>query len=46
VVAVSLGATVPLSATLDDCDAFLSGRYDDLSEDACYMRGSMQDKRV
>jgi F-type H+-transporting ATPase subunit beta len=40
------GATVPLSATLDDCDAFLSGRYDDLSEDACYMRGSMQDKRV
>ena len=40
------GATVPLSATLDDCDAFLSGRYDDLSEDGCYMRGSMQEKRV
>jgi len=40
------GVTVPLSATLDDCDAFLSGRYDDLSEDACYMRGSMQEQRV
>ncbi|MGD1984078.1 MAG: F0F1 ATP synthase subunit beta [Chromatiaceae bacterium] len=38
------GVSVPLSATLDDCDAFLSGRYDDISEDECYMRGSMQAK--
>jgi F-type H+-transporting ATPase subunit beta len=33
---------VPLEATLDDCDAFLTGRYDDLGEEACYMRGSIQ----
>lgn len=37
------GVSVPLSATLDDCDAFLSGRYDNASEDQCYMRGSMQE---
>jgi F-type H+-transporting ATPase subunit beta len=36
------GVSVPLSATLDDCEAFLTGRYDELSEDECYMRGSMQ----
>lgn len=36
------GVSVPLSTTLDDCDAFLSGRFDELSEDDCYMRGSMQ----
>jgi F-type H+-transporting ATPase subunit beta len=40
------GVSVPLSATLDDCDAFLSGRYDDSNEDACYMRGSMQENRA
>jgi F-type H+-transporting ATPase subunit beta len=40
------GVSVPLTATLDDCDAFLSGRYDDLSEDACYMRGSMRENRA
>jgi len=38
------GVSVPLSSTLDDCDAFLTGRYDGLDEDACYMRGSMQAK--
>jgi F-type H+-transporting ATPase subunit beta len=35
------GVTVPLSATLDDCDAFLTGKYDELKEEGCYMRGSM-----
>lgn len=36
------GMSVPLASTLDDCDAFLAGRYDDLDEQECYMRGSMQ----
>jgi F-type H+-transporting ATPase subunit beta len=36
------GVSVPLAATLDDCDAFLTGRYDGLGEDRCYMRGTMQ----
>lgn len=35
------GVSVPLERTLDDCDAFMSGRYDDLPEDQCYMRGTM-----
>ena len=35
------GVSVPLRDTLADCDAFLSGRFDDLPEDQCYMRGSM-----
>jgi len=35
------GVSVPLERTLDDCEAFFSGRYDDLAEDQCYMRGSM-----
>lgn len=37
------GVSVPLQHTLDDCDAFLTGRYDELSEQQCYMRGTMQD---
>ncbi len=36
------GVSVSLDDALDDCDAFLQGRYDDLSEDQCYMRGTMQ----
>jgi len=36
------GASVPLADTLDDCDAFLKGKYDDLPEDRCYMRGTMK----
>jgi F-type H+-transporting ATPase subunit beta len=36
------GASVPLSDTLADCEAFLRGEYDDVAEDQCYMRGSMQ----
>ncbi|MDG6773828.1 F0F1 ATP synthase subunit beta [Thiomicrorhabdus sp. ZW0627] len=36
------GVSVPLEQTLNDCEAFLQGRYDDLSEEDCYMRGSME----
>jgi F-type H+-transporting ATPase subunit beta len=35
------GVSVPLRHTLDDCEAFLLGRYDDLPEDRCYMRGTI-----
>ena len=38
------GVSVPLKQTLDDCEAFLLGHYDNISEDQCYMRGSMQDQ--
>ena len=37
------GVSVPLEKNLTDCEAFLAGQYDDLSEEQCYMRGSMQD---
>jgi len=36
------GVSVNLSTVLDDCDAFLHGRYDDVPESQCYMRGSMR----
>jgi len=36
------GATVALGDTLDDCEAFLSGEYDSISEDECYMRSTMK----
>jgi F-type H+-transporting ATPase subunit beta len=36
------GASVPLERTLKDCEDFLAGRYDDLPESACYMRGAME----
>jgi F-type H+-transporting ATPase subunit beta len=36
------GQSVPLQQTLDDCEAFLQGKYDQLSEQQCYMKGSMQ----
>ena len=36
------GASVLLADTLDDCDAFLAGRYDDTPEDQCYMRSTMK----
>jgi F-type H+-transporting ATPase subunit beta len=36
------GVSVPLEATLTDCEAFLRGDYDDIAEDQCYMRGSMK----
>jgi F-type H+/Na+-transporting ATPase subunit beta len=36
------GKSVALRDTLDDCDAFLAGRFDDVPEEQCYMRGTMQ----
>ena len=39
------GTSVPLAQTLDDCEAFLRGDYDQLAEADCYMRGSMQESR-
>lgn len=36
------GVSVPLAQTLDDCEAFLLGKYDDRSEEQCYMQGAMQ----
>ncbi|TGD72578.1 F0F1 ATP synthase subunit beta [Mangrovimicrobium sediminis] len=35
------GQTVKLADTLDDCEAFLLGRYDEVDEESCYMRGTM-----
>ncbi|MFH1494560.1 MAG: F0F1 ATP synthase subunit beta, partial [Pseudomonadota bacterium] len=35
------GASVPLEATLKDCEDFLAGTHDGLDEDQCYMRGAM-----
>jgi F-type H+-transporting ATPase subunit beta len=35
------GVSVSLQKTLDDCDGLLSGRYDQLSEEQCYMRGGL-----
>jgi F-type H+-transporting ATPase subunit beta len=40
------GASLPLAETLRDCEAFLAGQYDDIPEDQCYMRGSMQEAHV
>ena len=37
------GKTVPLTQTLNDCEGFLLGRFDDLPEEHCYMRGAMSD---
>ena len=36
------GVSVPLQTTLTDCEAFLRGDYDEIPEEHCYMRGSMQ----
>ncbi len=38
------GVSVPLARTLDDCEAFLAGRYDPIPEERCYMRGTMTDE--
>ena len=40
------GVSVPLAETLEDCEAFLRGDYDDLPEERCYMRGGMKGARV
>jgi F-type H+/Na+-transporting ATPase subunit beta len=37
------GVSVPLERTLRDCEAFLLGHYDELPEEQCYMRGSMEE---
>ncbi len=37
------GTSVALDDALNDCEAFLQGRYDDLSEEQCYMRGNMSE---
>lgn len=39
-----IGVSVPLEQTLTDCEAFLAGKYDHLTEQQCYMRGSMEDE--
>ena len=35
------GQSVPLEQTLADCEGFLDGRFDALSEADCYMQGAM-----
>jgi F-type H+-transporting ATPase subunit beta len=35
------GVRVPLAQTISDCEAFMNGQYDQLSEADCYMKGSM-----
>ena len=37
------GVSVPLENTLADCEAFVSGQYDEMEEEQCYMRGSMRE---
>jgi F-type H+/Na+-transporting ATPase subunit beta len=39
------GVSVPLADTLADCEAFLRGDYDGVSEDRCYMRGAMREEK-
>jgi F-type H+/Na+-transporting ATPase subunit beta len=36
------GVSVALADTLADCEAFLRGQYDDVDEESCYMRGTME----
>ena len=36
------GVSVPLEKVLSDCEAFLNGRFDDVPEEHCYMRGTME----
>jgi F-type H+-transporting ATPase subunit beta len=40
------GVSVPLEHTLRDCEALVSGVYDQLTEEQCYMRGSMEEKKL
>ncbi|TAJ79319.1 MAG: F0F1 ATP synthase subunit beta [Gallionellaceae bacterium] len=37
------GVSVTLAQTLADCEAFMRGDYDAISEEQCYMRGAMTD---
>lgn len=36
------GTSVPLARVLEDCEGFLAGRFDDVPEERCYMRGAME----
>ena len=36
------GVSVPLESTINDCEHFLLGHYDDIPEERCYMQGSME----
>lgn len=36
------GVSVPLASTIQDCEHFLLGRFDDVPEECCYMQGSME----
>ena len=36
------GQSVAVEHTLADCEAFLAGRYDNMPEDQCYMKGRME----
>ena len=38
------GVSVPLEQALQDCEAFLAGKFDELPEESCYMRGTMNGK--
>lgn len=40
------GVAVPLAETLEDCESFLRGLYDDMPEDQCYMRGSIAEHQT
>ena len=40
------GISVPLKDTLADCEKFLRGDFDDLPEDQCYMRGTMEGIKI
>ncbi len=40
------GVSVTLDQLLDDCEGFLEGRFDHLSESDCYMRGAMADTQA
>ncbi|MGD2141687.1 MAG: F0F1 ATP synthase subunit beta [Burkholderiales bacterium] len=35
------GVSVPLEELLADCEGFVAGKFDEVPEDKCYMRGSM-----
>jgi len=39
------GVSVILERTLEDCETFLQGGYDEVPEDLCYMRGTMQEAK-
>jgi len=39
------GVSVSLEQTLEDCETFLRGGYDETPEDRCYMRGTMQEAK-